>query len=94
LVVALIPLRLRASGAEDVFDYLARLNALDRLFFGGFVSVRNGRPKDIFDHASRKAFYEELDRLRIPEVIAGDSGETFEVVGILIDLGPFQAEGF
>src|SRR5712672_397133 len=71
-----------------------RLNALNRFLFSGFVSVRNGRPKDVLDHTSQKTFDEKLDCLRIPEMITGDSGETFEVVGILIDLGPFQAEGF
>src|SRR5712671_7074125 len=27
-------------------------------------------------------------------MIPGDSGKVFEVIGVLVDLGPFQAEGF
>jgi len=50
--------------------------------------------KDVLDYTPRKAFDEELDCLRIPKVITGARVEAFEVVGVLVDFGPFQAEGF
>jgi len=94
LVVALVSSRLRPSGAEDIFDHLARLDALDGFLLSGFIRVWDRRPEDVFNHASREAFYEELDGLWVPEMVACDSSEAFEVVGVLVDLGPLQTEGF
>jgi len=89
LVVTLVSSRLRSSRAKDILDYLARLDALDGFLFGGFVRVWDRGSEDVFDHAPRETFYEELDGLRVPEMIACNSGKAFEVVGILVDFGPF-----
>jgi len=40
------------------------------------------------DHTPRKTFDEKLDCFWVSEMITGDSGETFEVIGVL---GRFQA---
>jgi len=85
---------LRSSGAEDIFDHLARFDTLDGFLLGGFVRVRDRGPEDVFNYAPRETFYEELDGLRIPEMVACDSSEAFEVVGVLVNFGPLQAESF
>jgi len=94
LVVTLVSSRLRSSGAEDIFDHLARLDTLDGFLLGSFVRVWDRWPEDVFDHTPREAFYEELDGLRVPEMIPCDSSEALEVVGVLVNFGPLQAEGF
>src|SRR5712675_581569 len=58
LVVTLISSRLTPSWTKDILHDLSRLNALYCLFLSGFVSVGNRGSEDVFDHASRKAFYE------------------------------------
>ena len=94
MIVTLVPSWLRPPRTKDVFDHLARFDALDCLLLGRFVSVRNRWPKNIFDHAPRKAFYEEFNGFWIPKVITSNSGEAFEVVSVLVDFGPLQAKGF
>jgi len=94
LVATLVSSWLTPTGTKDVFHNLSRFDALNRLFFGGFVSIRDRRSQDIFDHAPRETFYEEFDGLGVSEVITRNSGEAFEVIGVLIDFGPFQAKGF
>jgi len=61
---------------------------LNGLLLGGFVRVWDGRSEDVFDYTPWETFYEELDGLWIPEIVACDSSETFEVVGVLINFGP------
>jgi len=89
LVIALFSsLLLGSPRSKDILYHLARFNALDSLLFGGLVSVRDRRSKNVFNYTPWKTFYEKLDGLRIAKVITGDSGEAFEVVRVLADLGP------
>jgi len=91
LVIALISswlLLLPSPRSEDVLDNLSRLDTLNSLFFCGFVSIGDGGPKDVFYNAPWEAFYEELDGFGIGKMIPGDSRKAFEVIRVLIDLGP------
>ena len=81
------------SRAEDVLHYLLRLNALNRFFFRGFIGVGCGGSQDVFNHAARETFYKEFNGLWVGEIIARHSCKAFEVVGILIDIGPLQPKG-
>ena len=95
LVVALSSLLLlRPSRAENVLHYLSRFYTLNGLLFGGFVGIGDGGSKDVFNHAPREAFYEELDGLWISKVVSCNSSKAFEVIRVLVDFGPLQAEGF
>ena len=76
LVVALIAsllllllLLLTSSRSKDVLNDLSGFDALNSLFFRGFVSIRDGGSEDIFYNAPRKAFYEEFDGFGIGEVV-------------------------
>jgi len=94
LVVALVSLLWIPMRTEDIFYHLSRFDALNRFLFGSFIGVRDRGSEDIFDYAPRKAFYEEFDGFRVCKVVTCNSGEAFEVVCVLVDFRPFQAEGF
>ena len=93
LIITLVSLWLASTGTEDVFHNLSRFDALNSFLLGGFVGIWNGRPEDVLDHTSRKAFDEELDGLRVRKMIARNSSEAFEVIRVLVDFRPLQPEG-
>jgi len=89
VLISSLLLLLTPSRSEDVFDDLSRLNALDGFLFRGFVSIGDGRPKNVFHDTPREALYEEFDGFWIGKVISSNASEALEVVGVLVDLGPF-----
>jgi|SRR5712675_3721046 len=91
---SLITLLCVPSWTEDVLDHLLRLKALDGLFFGGFVGVRDRRSQYILDYRAGESFNEEFNGLRIRKIVTCYMCEAFEIIGVLVNLWPFQVKGF
>jgi len=80
------------SWTEDVLDHLSRLEALDGLLFGGFIGVGDRRSQYVLNYRTGESFDEEFDGLRICKIVACYVHEAFEIIGVLVDFWPFQAQ--
>src|SRR5712671_1651437 len=70
------------SWTEDVLDHLPRFKALDGLFFGGLIGVRDRRSQYVLNYRAGESFNEEFDGLWIRKIVTCYARETFEIIGV------------